>query len=114
MNLHQGKNETVEVFGARVNEMLNSGLETARDAYNTEQVVGVNDLLRNTAIISFIKGLWNEPARFYLNRLKDNKNWPDLETAIIRKIESVRIGWLFEAPSSSKSFVTNVTYFEQT
>ena len=90
MNLHQDKNETVEVFGAPVNELLDSGLETARDAYNPEQLVSVNDLFKNTAIISFIKGFQNKTTRFHLNRQKDSGNLPDLETAITiaRKIES--------------------------
>lgn len=112
MNLHQNKNETVEIFGARVGEILNGGSETARDAYNPEQLVGVNDLLKNTALTSFIKGLWNETARFYLNRQKDGKNLPDLESAIniASKIESELVD--YSSPSaSSKPFVAGVKIF---
>ena len=74
MQLHQNINEPVDVFGTRVSEILNDALETAKDLYNTEQLVGVNDLLKNTAMISFIKGISNDTIPFYLNRENDNKN----------------------------------------
>ena len=80
MQLHQNNNEPVDVFGNR--EILSDGLETAKDVYNSEQLVGVNDLLRKTDILSFIRGISNDTIRFYLNRKNDNKKLPNLESAI--------------------------------
>lgn len=82
MLLHQNPNEPVDVFGTRVSEILNGGLETAKYMYNAEQLIGVNDLVENTAMISFIKGISNDTIRFYLNRENDNKKLPNLESAI--------------------------------
>ena len=115
MNTRQYLNETVEIFGARINEILNSGLETARDAYNPELLVGVIDLLKNTSIISFIKGLQNQTARFYLNRQKDNGQLPDLETAIsiASKIESEMVSHPgSSALASSQSGITSAKIFK--
>ena len=114
-NARQYIDEPVEVFGARINELLNSGLETARDAYNPEQLIGVNDLLKNTAKISFIKGLQNHTTRFSLNRLKDSGQLPDLETAITSasKIESELAEYSESPPvSSSRPVTTSAKIFK--
>lgn len=92
MGLKQGSNESVEVFGSRVSKILNTGIEIARDAYNSEQLSGVVDLLTNTAIATFINGLQNGMLRVILKD-KNNQEIPDLETVIdiARRLETVTV-----------------------
>lgn len=110
MQLHQNPNESVDVFGTRVSEILNGGLETAKDIYNAEQLVGVNDLLKNSAMISFIKGICNDTIRFYLNRENDKKALPNLEFAI-NKASNLNAE-LVEHSNSKSSFIQSAKIFK--
>lgn len=56
-NVHQGEHEQVEFFGARVSEILNRGLEAAKEMFNDQQVLGVRVLLNKAAVMGFTRGL---------------------------------------------------------
>ncbi|XP_076549185.1 uncharacterized protein LOC143306623 [Osmia lignaria lignaria] len=101
MGLKQGTNDSVEVFGSRVSKILSTGIEVAKDTYNSEQLSGVVDLLNNTAIATFINGLRNGMLRIMLKD-KDSKEIPDLEAVIdiARRLESVTVEGSRLSPSS--------------
>lgn len=70
--------ESVGEFGARVQEILISGMEVAKEKLKPEQLVGIENLFKEEAIAGFLKGLGNEMIRIVI--LKDNVK--ELRTAI--------------------------------
>lgn len=77
-SLTQSTNEGVEYFGARVMEVLNRGIEAAREKYDQQQSVGVQVLLKNSAVTCFTRGLKNQ----LLSTLISKEKLSSLETAI--------------------------------
>ena len=64
--LHQGVSETVEIYGARASEILNRGLEAAKERFNSEQFTGTMALLNHAAVKEFIRGLQSQILRLFI------------------------------------------------
>lgn len=61
--------ESIGEFGARVQEILDCGIEAAQEKLKSEQLVGIENLLKEEAITGFLKRLRNE---MIIIILKDN------------------------------------------
>ncbi|XP_063980067.1 uncharacterized protein LOC135164028 [Diachasmimorpha longicaudata] len=56
-SLAQNEKESIEIFGARVLEVLVRGREAANEKYDNVQIVGIITLLNNSAMTCFTRGL---------------------------------------------------------
>ena len=77
-NVCQAGNERVEIYGERVNEILNRGLEVATEKFNSEQLLGVKVLLNQRAVTEFVRGLRDQ----FISLLLTREQLDDLEVAI--------------------------------
>lgn len=69
-NLRQGDSESVDVYGARVKEILKRGTVVANEKLDMEQFIGVKGLLNQSAIMGFKRGLHNYNVRSLMIREK--------------------------------------------
>lgn len=74
----QGKYENTNVFGARINELLERALEATKERFDAAQAVGVSVLLNHAAITGFSLGLRDRMISTLLNTEK----FDSLEEAI--------------------------------
>ena len=93
--IQQKEKETIEEFGTRVHEILDWGIEAAREKFNDEQFVVTKKLLIEEAIEGFLNGLINDTIMLLLT--KDDldsltfaiKLASKLEHKLLRKKESM-------------------------
>ena len=74
----QAGNERVEIYGERVNDILNCGLEVAKEKFNPQQLLGVKVLLNQAAVTGFVRGLRDQ----FISLLITKEQYDDLKLAI--------------------------------
>lgn len=66
IKLNQNTGEKVRMFGLRMAEKLDLGVESAKEFYNEQQFIGVKVSLERTAIRAFINGLSNAMEKQFI------------------------------------------------
>lgn len=75
--------ESVEIFGQKINNKLNIGLEAINEQFSSEQKTGVISLLNHTAVAAFLRGLRNQ----FISLIISKDQSKDLETVIGQAIK---------------------------
>lgn len=66
----QEKNENINVFGARINDLLDRALEAVKERFDAAQAMGVSVMLNHAAITGFSLGLRDRTISTLLNSQK--------------------------------------------
>ena len=66
--IRQKEKQTIEEFGTRVHEILDWGIEAAREKFNDEKFVVTKTLLIEEAIDRFLNGLTNDTIMLLLTK----------------------------------------------